>query len=164
MKKLILISALLLTINGCGPSQKDKDIAAAACSEIMETFKSEEAKRLKIYNDARLELGMRPITSSDSKLFFDISVKYGGFDACMDQFFPKPPTPPTKAELEAQEEARKVAEEAEAARALAKKAEEAEAARKAEEERQYIAENTKTSYLSCPRLAQIKRRECISCE
>ena len=164
MKKLILISALLLTINGCGPSQKDKDIAAAACSEIMETFKSEEAKRLKIYNDARLELGMRPITSSDSKLFFDISVKYGGFDACMDQFFPKPPTPPTKAELEAQEEARKVAEEAEAARALAKKAEEAEAAKKAEEERQYIAENTKTSYLSCPSLAQIKRRECISCE
>jgi len=161
MKKILLIAGALLLV-GCGPSQKDKDIAAAACSEIMGTLKSEEAKRIKIYNDARLELDMRPITSSDSKFFFDINVRYGGFDSCMDTFFPPPP--PTKAELEAQEEARKAAEEAEAARELAKKAEEEEAARKAEEERQYIAENTKTSYLSCPSLTQIKRKECISCE
>ena len=117
MKRLILISALLFTISACGPSQKDKDIAAAACSEIMETFKIEEAKRIRIYNDARLELDMRPITSRDSKFVFEVATRYGGFDSCMEQFFP-----PTAKELEQRRIAREKSEKIEEEKRIKRKA------------------------------------------
>ena len=121
MKKFILISALLFTITGCGPSQKDKDIAAAACSEILLSSEFDADKRIKVYddsarkqiqvyNDARIQLGMRPTSSQEEVLFVDLVLRLSNFDSCMNLFFPPPP--PTRAEIKAAE----AAEAAEAAR------------------------------------------------
>ena len=41
-------------------SQKDKDTAAAACSEIMATRNFESARRVSVYNAARMNLGISP--------------------------------------------------------------------------------------------------------
>ena len=154
MKRIILIAGALLLV-GCGPSQKDKDTAAAACSEIMATRNFESAKRVSVYNAARMNLGMKPISSSDEETTFDITIRYGGFDGCMNLFFPPPPPPPkTKAEIEAEEAAAKVAEEARLKREEEERIAAAEADRKAKEKEKYIAENTKTTYLSCPSLEQ----------
>ena len=150
MKKLFIILPLALIIISCGPSQKDKDTAAAACSEIVSTRNFESARRVAVYNKARMDLGMKPISSSSDETVFDISIKYGGFDGCMDLFFPPPPPPPpTQAELEAQEEVRIATEE------KRKKAEEEkriiaeEEVRKASEREKWIADNIKTTHLFC---------------
>jgi len=154
MKRIILIAGALLLV-GCGPSQKDKDTAAAACSEIMSTRNFESAKRVSVYNAARMNLGMKPISSSNEETLFDITIRYGGFDGCMNLFFPPPPPPPkTKAEIEAEEAAAKVAEEEEKIAA-------AEADRKAKEKEKYIAENTKTTHLSCPSLEKDIERDYV---
>ena len=87
MKKIITIVPLVLMVIGCGPSQKDKDTAAAACSEIMATRNFESARRVSVYNAARMNLGMKPISSSDEETTFDITIRYGGFDGCMNLFF-----------------------------------------------------------------------------
>lgn len=110
MKSLSIIVLLSLFIVSCGPPKKE--IAQAACSEILATRNFEDSKRVQIYNKARMDLGMSPISSSDDKTFFDISIKYGGYDGCMELFFPPPP--PTKKELEQQriaEEERKKRQE-----------------------------------------------------
>jgi hypothetical protein len=120
MKKLILISLAFILIS-CGPSQKDKDIAAAACSEILLSSEFDADKRIKVYddtarkqiqvyNDARIQLGMRPTSSQEEVLFVEVILRLGNFDSCMNLFFPPPP--PTRAEIKAAE----AAEAAEAAR------------------------------------------------
>ena len=98
MKSLSIIVLLSLFIVSCGPPKKE--IAQAACSEILATRNFEDSKRVQIYNKARMDLGMSPISSSDDKTVFDISIRYGGYDGCMKLFFPPPP--PTKKELEQQ--------------------------------------------------------------
>jgi hypothetical protein len=109
MKKTILISLTLFLIS-CGPSQKDKDIAAAACSEILLSSEFEADERIQVYNDARMELGMRPTSSQEGVLFVDVILRLSDFDSCMSLFFPPPP--PTRAEIKAAE----AAEAAEAGR------------------------------------------------
>ena len=159
MKKFILIFGALLLV-GCGPSQEEKrEIAKMACTEIMATRNFEEARRIKILNEARLEVGLKSTGSS----LFEASIRLGGFSSCIDYIIPPPP--PTKAQREAEEENRIKREKAAQRRAEAarlKREEEeriaaenaAEAARKVEEEKKYIAENTKTTYLACPSLAR----------
>ena len=145
----LALPVILIFLTGCGPSKEE--VAQAACSEIMATRNFEDSRRVQIYNKARMDLGMSPISSSGESDTFEIMIRYGGFDGCMSLFFPSPPPPPkTKAELEAEA----AAAEARAKRAeeerIAKEKAEAEAKRKAEEKAKYIAENTKSTYLYCP--------------
>ncbi len=117
MKKILAIFLLSLLIVSCGPPKKE--IAQAACSEILATRNFEDSTRVQIYNKARMDLDMSPISSSDDKTFFDIKIRYGGYDGCMELFFPPPP--PTKKELEqqriAEEELRIIRENQEKKRA-----------------------------------------------
>ena len=162
MKKYFLIAGALLLV-GCGPSQKDKDTAAAACSEIMSTRNFESAKRVSVYNAARMNLGMKPISSSSEETVFDIAIRYGGFDGCMNLFFPPPPPPPkTKAEIEADEAAAIAIEEARLKEEEEQRIAAAEVDRKAKEKEKYIAENTKTTHLSCPSLDQDIERDLVT--
>ena len=74
MKKTILIVGALLLV-GCGPSQQEKErIAEMACAEIMATRNFEEARRIKILNEARLEVGLEPIVSSS---LFETNIRLG---------------------------------------------------------------------------------------
>ena len=56
MKKIILIVGALLLV-GCGPSQKDKNIAAVTCSIVGETRNMDAAIRVREMNDAREKIG-----------------------------------------------------------------------------------------------------------
>lgn len=174
MKKIILIVGASLLV-GCGPSQQEKErIAEMACAEIMATRNFEEARRIKILNEARLEVGLEPIVSSS---LFETNIRLGGRSSCIDYINPPPPPPPpTAKELEQQriakekrekieEENRIKWEEEERKRAEERKIKEeqeriaaAEADRKAKEKEKYIAkyiaENTKTTHLYCPSLQQ----------
>jgi len=121
----------------------------------MSTRNFESAKRVSVYNAARMNLGMKPISSSDEETLFDITIRYGGFDGCMNLFFPPPPPPPkTKAEIEAEEAAAIAREEARLKKEEEERIAAAEADRKAKEKEKYIAENTKTTHLSCLSLEQ----------
>ena len=157
MKKIILIAGALLLV-GCGPSQKEKEqIAEIACAEIMATRNFEEARRIKILNEARVEVGLDPIIYFSS--MFEASIRLGGMSSCIDYIIPPPPPPPkTKAQREAEEAAAIVAEEARLKREEEQRIAAAEADRKAKEKEKYIAENTKTTYLSCPSLEQDNSR------
>tara|TARA_Y100001935_G_scaffold175185_1_gene144922 strand:+ start:669 stop:2039 length:1371 start_codon:yes stop_codon:yes gene_type:complete len=111
MKSLSIIVLLSLFIVSCGPSQKEiENIAKAACSEIMATRKFEEARRIRILNEALEELGRDPYYSSS---LFETRIALGGTSACMDIL--NPPPPPTAEEIEQQrieeERREKIAEE-----------------------------------------------------
>ena len=159
MKKFILIVGALILVS-CGPSQQEKErIAEIACAEIMATRNFEEARRVRIINEARLEVGLDPIYSSSS---FETIIRLGGKSSCIDYIIPPPPPPPkTKAQREAEEAAAIVAEEARLKRKEEQRIAAAEADRKAEEREKYIAENTKTTYLSCPSLNQDTQRDYV---
>jgi hypothetical protein len=69
MKKLILISALLLTITGCGPSYKERqDIAQLTCNIMGESRNMDAAFRIKEINAAREKLGEPVYLGSDEKI------------------------------------------------------------------------------------------------
>ena len=111
MESLSIIVLLSLLIISCGPSQKEiENIAKAACSEIMATRKFEEARRIRILNDALEELGRDPYYSSS---LFETQIALRGTSACMDIL--NPPPPPTAEEIEqeriAKERRKKIAEE-----------------------------------------------------
>ena len=128
MKSLSIIVLLSLFIVSCGPSQKEiENIAKAACSEIMATRKFEEARRIRILNEALEELGRDPYYSSS---LFETRIALGGTSACMDIL--NPPPPPTAEEIEQkrieEERREKIAEELRIER-------EKEALKRAEEKR-----------------------------
>jgi len=141
MKKLILISALLFTIVGCGPSQKEKEnIAEMACAEIMATRNFEEARRIRILNEARLEVGLDPFPSSS---LFEINIRLGGKSSCIDYIIPPPPPPP---KTQAQIAAEKAAAEA---RAEAEERDKKWNAMTEEEQCEYIKKNPDSGYIPC---------------
>ena len=148
----LVLPVILIFLTGCGPSGREKmQIAETACATIFATRKFESAKRIEVLNKAREEVGDYdgPYPLSDDILW--TSLTYGGQQSCIDKIIEPPPPPPkTKAELEAEA----AAAEARAKRAeeerIAKEKAEAEAKRKAK----YIAENTKSTYLYCPSLAE----------
>ena len=158
MKRIILIAGALLLV-GCGPSQKEKErVAQVACSEIMATRNFEEARRIKIINEARLEVGLDPIGFLNpiyGTALFETNIRLGGKSSCIDYIIPPPPTPPkTNAQREAEEAAAIVREEFRLMLEEEERIAAAEADRKAKEKEKYIAENTKTTHLSCPSLEQ----------
>ena len=128
MKKIIFPILLLSILTGCGPSKKEREnIAKAACSEIMATRKFEEARRIRILNDALKELGEDPYYSSS---LFETRLALGGTSSCMDIL--NPPPPPTAEEIEqeriAEERRKKILKEQRIER-------EKEAKKRAEEKR-----------------------------
>ena len=139
MKKTILIVGALLLV-GCGPSQQEKErIAEMACAEIMATRNFEEARRIKILNEARLEVGLDPIVSSS---LFETNIRLGGRSSCIDYIIPPPPPPPkTKAQREAEEAAAEERKQRAEERRLEREEEERKRAeeRKIKEEQERIA-------------------------
>ena len=106
MKKIILIAGALLLV-GCGPSQQEKElIAGMACAEIMATRNFEEARRIKILNEARLEVGLEPIVSSS---LFETNIRLGGRSSCIDYIIPPPPK--TRRQIAKEQEQQRIAKE-----------------------------------------------------
>ena len=67
MKKIILIVGALLLV-GCGPSQKDKNIAAVTCAVMQETRNMDAAIRVEKMNDAREKIGGEPFLRGDDAI------------------------------------------------------------------------------------------------
>ena len=64
MKKIILIVGALLLV-GCGPTQKDKNIAAVTCAVMQETRNMDAAIRVEKINEAREKIGGEPFLRGD---------------------------------------------------------------------------------------------------
>ena len=153
MKKILLIAGALLLV-GCGPSQKEKEnIAEMACAEIMATRNFEEARRIKILNEARLEVGLDPIYSSS---LFETNIRLGGRSSCIDYIIPPPPPPPkTKAQREAEE----AAAEERKQRAEERRLEREEEERKRDEERKIKEEEERIAREERERQEEQRRLE-----
>ena len=65
-KTLIILSLVLLA--SCGPSQKDKNIAAVTCSIMSETRNMDAAVRVREMNDAREKIGGEPFLRGDDTI------------------------------------------------------------------------------------------------
>ena len=65
-KTLIILSLVLLA--SCGPSQKDKNIAAVTCSIMSETRNMDAAVRVREMNDAREKIGGEPFLRGDDAI------------------------------------------------------------------------------------------------
>jgi len=65
-KILIILSFIVLA--SCGPSQKDKNIAAVTCSIMSETRNMDAAIRVEKMNDAREKIGGEPFLRGDSAI------------------------------------------------------------------------------------------------
>ena len=65
-KILIILSFVLLA--SCGPSQKDKNIAAVTCSIMGETRNMDAAIRVREMNDAREKIGGEPFLRGDDAI------------------------------------------------------------------------------------------------
>jgi len=154
LKIFLMMVFILPFLNSCGPSQKEKmEIANEACSTIMASRKFESSKRIEVLNEARLKAGDYDYVYPLGDDFLWSSLSIGGKQACIDNIVePPPPEPKTKAELERDREA---AEKRQKEIEKERKAEEEaklEIKRKEEEKEQFIAENSKTTYLQCKSL------------
>ena len=67
MNKILIILSLVL-LAACGPSQKDKNIAAVTCSIMSETRNMDAAIRVEKINDAREKIGGEPFLGGDSAI------------------------------------------------------------------------------------------------
>jgi type IV secretory pathway VirB10-like protein len=67
MNKILIILSLVL-LAACGPSQKDKNIAAVTCSIMGETRNMDAAVRVREMNDAREKIGGEPFLGGDSAI------------------------------------------------------------------------------------------------
>ena len=67
MNKILIILSLVL-IASCGPSQKDKNIAAVTCSIMSETRYVDAAIRVEKMNDAREKIGGEPFLGGDDAI------------------------------------------------------------------------------------------------
>ena len=65
-KTLIILSLVVLA--SCGPSQKDKNIAAVTCSIMSETRNMDAAVRVEKMNDAREKIGGAPFLDGDKAI------------------------------------------------------------------------------------------------
>jgi len=153
MKRIILIAGALLLV-GCGPSQQEKErIAEMACAEIMATRNFEEARRIKIINEARQEVGLDPIVSSS---LFETNIRLGGKSSCIKYIIPPPPPPPkTKAQREAEE----AAAEERKQRAEERRLEREEEERKRAEERRIKEEEERIAKVERERQEEQRRLE-----
>ena len=67
MNKILIIFSLVL-LAACGPSQKDKNIAAVTCSIMSETRNMDAAVRVEKMNDAREKIGGEPFLRGDDTI------------------------------------------------------------------------------------------------
>ena len=131
-------------------TKEKENIAEMACAEIMATRNFESARRVRIINEARQEVGLDPVFSSS---LFESSIRLGGKSACINYIIPPPPPPRlTKAERERREVAEQERKERERIRLEAEQKAEQKRKEKEEERRIYIEENKVTTYLYCPKI------------
>ena len=158
LKFFLLMVFVFPFLNSCGPSQKEKmEIANEACSTIMATRKFESSKRIEVLNEARLKVGDYDYVYPLGDDFLWSSLSLGGKQACIDNIVePPPPEPKTKAELERDREAAEKRQKDIEKERQAEEEAKLEIKRKEEEKEQFIAENSKTTYLQCESLEENK--------
>ena len=66
--KNYLVLCLTLTLIACGPSQKDRDIAAVTCAVMGETRIMDAAIRVREMNEARKKIGGEPFLRGDNAI------------------------------------------------------------------------------------------------